>query len=96
MLESFPDSVRIVPPSGEEIAFIGAKIESELELGVRNPDTLVALRKIINRMHKDDGVEAVILGCTELPMLLNRDTCPLPCVDTMQVHIKELVDRIVD
>lgn len=94
--KAFPDSVSIVPPSVEEIAFIGAKIENELELGVRNPDTLVALRKIINRMRKDEGVEAVILGCTELPMLLNSDTCPLPCVDTMQVHIKELVERIVE
>lgn len=84
-----------VPPQAEEIDFIGAKIRNELELGIKNQQTLEELQKIIVRMHKDEGVEAVILGCTELPMLLNSETCPLPCIDTMEVHIKELIRLIV-
>ena len=85
----------VVPPLAEEIDFIGGKIRDELELGIRNQETLMELQKIIIRMGEDEGVEAVILGCTELPMLLNSETCPLPCIDTMQVHIKELIRLIV-
>lgn len=41
-------------------------------------------------------IEAVILGCTELPLLLNDEVCPVPCLDTMKIHIETLIDMIVD
>ena len=35
------------------------------------------------------------LGCTELPLLLNDKVSPVLCLDTMKIHVKALVDRIV-
>lgn len=44
---------------------------------------------------EDEDIETVILGCTELPLLLNDKVSPVPCLDTMKIHVKALVDRIV-
>ena len=42
-------------------------------------------------MKKEYGIEAVVLGCTELPLLLNDDNCVLPCLDSVAIHIKEII-----
>ena len=53
-------------------------------------------QKIIKRMQQEDSIEAVILGCTELPLLLNDEVSPIPCLDTMKIHIQLLIDLIVE
>lgn len=75
--------------------YVNGKISSELELGMIKSETLEGFQKILERMKEDDGIEAVILGCTELPLLLNDKVSPVPCLDTMKIHVKALVDRIV-
>lgn len=87
--------IQIVTPTAEEMEYINEKISSELELGIVKEETLREFQKIINRMKKEDGIEAVVLGCTELPLLLNEKMCPVPCLDTMRIHIETLVERIV-
>ena len=42
-------------------------------------------------MRDRDGIEAVILGCTELPLLLNDNNCVLPCLDSVDIHIDKLI-----
>ena len=46
-------------------------------------------------MKAKNGIEAIILGCTELPLILNDEVSPVPCLDTMQIHINALIDMIV-
>lgn len=89
-------NIEIVVPTADEMDYINKKISSELELGIVKEDTLKCFQQIIERMKKEDGIDAVILGCTELPLLLNDEVCPVPCLDTMQIHIQTLVDRIVE
>lgn len=36
-----------------------------------------------------------MLGCTELPMILNDEVSPVPCLDTLQIHINVLVKAIL-
>ena len=43
-------------------------------------------------MKKVYGIEAVILGCTELPLLLNDGNCVVPCLDSVEIHIKKLIE----
>lgn len=50
---------------------------------------------IIKRMVAEDGIEALILGCTELPLLFHGVETPVECLDTMAIHIDALVKRIV-
>ena len=42
-------------------------------------------------MEKDEGIEQVILGCTELPLLLDDSTSPLPCLDTVSIHVDAIL-----
>ena len=46
-------------------------------------------------MKEEQGIEAIVLGCTELPLLLNNEVSPVPCLDTMKIHVQTLVDMIV-
>ena len=88
--------IEIIVPTIEEMEFVNQKISSELELGIVKEETLQRFQKIIERMKKENGIEAIVLGCTELPLLLNDEVSPVPCLDTMKIHIQTLVDMIVD
>ena len=66
-----------------------------MEKGIVKEETLQAFQNIIQRMVKENSIEAVILGCTELPLLLNDEVSPVPCLDTMQIHVRKLVDMIL-
>ena len=88
--------IEIVVPTVEEMVFINQKISSELELGIVKEETLGGFQKIIERMKKECGIEAIVLGCTELPLLLNDEVSAVPCLDTMKIHINTLVEMIVE
>ena len=42
------------------------------------------------------GAEAVILGCTELPLLLKDGDISIPVINTMELHIEETVRKLYD
>lgn len=88
--------ISIIVPQGEEQELVHEKISSELELGIVKPETLVIFQKLIEKMKKENEIEAVVLGCTELPLLLNDDVTCVPCLDTMQIHIEDLVAHILE
>lgn len=88
------NNIEIIVPTKDEMTFINNKISSELELGIVKEDTLVSFQKIIERMKNENGIEAVVLGCTELPLILNDEVSPVPCLDTMKIHIQALIDMI--
>ena len=64
----------------------------ELELGIVKESTYQEYVNVINRMKEEDGIEAVILGCTELPLLLHSDNCPIMCLDAVEIHLKKLIE----
>lgn len=92
----YNSSIEIITPSAEEMEYIHCKISSELEHGIVKQETVQGFQKIIKRMAEEEGIEAVILGCTELPLLLTDEVSPVPCLDTMKIHIRHLIDRIVE
>ena len=92
----YNSNIEIITPTAEEMEYINLKISSELEFGVIKEETLQGFKKIIKRMQQEDSIEAVILGCTELPLLLNDEVSPIPCLDTMKIHIQLLIDLIVE
>lgn len=82
--------IEIVTPREEEQAYIHRKIFEELEDGIVKEQTRVEFLRIIERMREEDGIEAVILGCTELPLIL-RDI-DVPVLNTVEIHVRALVD----
>ncbi len=92
----YNSNIEIITPTAEEMEYINLKISSELEFGVIKEETLQGFQKIVKRMQQEDNIEAVILGCTELPLLFNDEVSPIPCLDTMKIHIQLLIDLIVE
>lgn len=89
------NGIEVMIPADEEMQYINEKISQELELGIIKSETLEGFQQIINRMKKEQGIEAIVLGCTELPLLLNNEVSPVSCLDTMKIHVQTLVDMIV-
>ncbi|PQA87457.1 aspartate/glutamate racemase family protein [Hyphococcus luteus] len=73
---------QVLVPTEEEQALIGRVILDELVLGNVYDSSRDELLAIIDR-HKPDGV---ILGCTELCMILAQDHCDIPVFDTTGLH----------
>ena len=84
--------VEVYIPEKEDRELVAKRIYEELEVGVVKESTLQEFVDIINTMKKDNGIEAVILGCTELPLLLNSENTPLPCLDSVEIHIRKLIE----
>ena len=88
--------IEVVIPEKEDRELVAKRIFEELEVGIVKESTLNELISIINKMRDEHGIEAVILGCTELPLILNKDNCPVSCLDAVEIHIKKLMSLAMD
>lgn len=96
MKEDFRNAgITVAVPGKTDRDLIAKRILEELELGVIKDSTLEEFQDIIRRMKENDGIEAVVLGCTELPLLLNSGNCPVPCLDSVEIHIEELIRQAI-
>lgn len=85
-------NIEVITPSNQEKDYIGSKIETELEYGKVNPNTQKNFGKIAERMISEDKIQAVVLGCTELPLIFKSIKLSVPYIDVMRVHIDALID----
>lgn len=86
--------VTVVTPLDKEKRYVGEKIETELELGKVMPDTQRRFCQIAERMIREEQVQAVVLGCTELPLIFDKIQLSVPYIDVMREHIAALIDLI--
>ncbi len=82
--------IETVVPAEEEMQYIGEKISSELEFGVVRKDTSDNLADIANRLITEEKAEAIVLGCTELPLVFENVELAVPYIDVMRIHIERL------
>ncbi len=75
------DFVRPNDPERDEMNSI---IMDELVYGVFKPEAIAHFQRVIGRM-KDEGCDAVILGCTEIPLIVNDENSPLPTLDSTRL-----------
>jgi aspartate racemase len=83
-----------VRPSAEEREEINRIIFDELVYGVFKPEAIAYFQNVISRM-KDDGCDAVVLGCTEIPLIMNDANSPLPALDSTRLLARAAVRRAV-
>ncbi len=81
-------------PSPEEREKINCIIMDELVYGVFRPESVAVFQRIIGRM-KDEGCDAVVLGCTEIPLILNDGNSPLPVLDSTRLLARAALRRAV-
>jgi aspartate racemase len=70
-------------------------IMEELVYGAFRRDSIEALQRVVERM-KDKGCDAVILGCTELPLVINDGNSPLPTLDSTRLLAQAALRRAVE
>jgi aspartate racemase len=64
----------------------------ELVNGVVQHDAVTCLQRVINRM-KGEGCDGVILGCTEIPLIINDSNSPLPTLDSTRLLARAALGR---
>ena len=85
--------IEVFIPDEDDRKLIAKRIIEELELGIVKESTLSEFQNIIDKMRGQYGAEAVVLGCTELPLLLNSNNCSIPCLDSVEIHINDLINE---
>jgi aspartate racemase len=60
------------------------------------PEAVAAFARIIGRLKAEDGCEAVILGCTEIPLIMSEGNSPLPVLDSTRLLARAALRRAVD
>jgi aspartate racemase len=83
-----------VRPNSDERNEIRRIIMDELVSGVFKPEAVEYHQRVIQRM-KDEGCDAVILGCTETPLLMNDSNSPLPTLDSTRLLARAALRRAV-
>ena len=86
--------IEVFVPSKEDRKLVHDCIANELEYGIVKEESRSKLISVIKKMQQENGIEAIILGCTELPLALNKENCPVDCLDIMEIHIEKLVDLL--
>lgn len=81
-----------VRPDAEERAEIGRIIMDELVYGVFKPEGVAYFQHVIDRM-KGQGCDAVVLGCTEIPLILDDTNSPLPTLDSTRLLARAALRR---
>jgi aspartate racemase len=77
-------SLECVRPSLEERERINRIIMDELVRGIFRPESVAYFQQVIGRM-KAAGCDAVVLGCTEIPLIMNDENSPLPTLDSTRL-----------
>ena len=81
----------IIPRREEDVQFVHDVIYYELDFAILKPESKERYVRIIEDMEKD-GAEAVILGCTEIQMLVKQEHTSVPLLDTTVLHAAAAVD----
>lgn len=82
--------IEVVIPENEEREFIHRVIYDELCLGVVNLTSKERFLEIIRNLI-DHGADGIVLGCTEIPLLVRQVDIPVRIYDTTEIHAKAAV-----
>lgn len=88
LVEQF--GIDVIVPNDKDRTVIHDVIYQELCLGQINSDSKTNYLAIVNRLHQQ-GAEAVIMGCTEITLLINQKDTSVPLYDTTAIHAEEAV-----
>jgi aspartate racemase len=83
----------LIPEKKETREYIQCTLREELGAGIINPATKEKYKDIVKEL-VSKGTECIVLGCTEIPMLISQDDFEIPVFDTTKIHSQAIVDFI--
>ena len=87
--------LNVIIPDEEDIEFINNVIFNELCCGEINPKSKQKFIEIVEKLKKK-GAEGVILGCTEIVMLISQKDIDIPVFDTTAIHAETAAQMSID
>lgn len=90
-----PLEIESVTPKAEERERINSIIFDNLVFARVTEDDRAALVQIIHGLKEEHACDAVVLGCTELPLILNDEVSPLPTLDSTRLLARAAIARAV-
>ena len=88
-------NIDVVIPDENEREILHDIIYNELWKGVISEDSREKYKKIINNLSLN-GAEGVVLGCTEIPLLIKQEDVNIPVFDTTTIHAISAVEFALD
>lgn len=90
------EGIQVLMPTPEEQTYIHTHYMDELVKGIFRDETRAGLLNIVERMKKQENIQGLILGGTELPLILRNVAYEgVPFLDTTQIHVKAAVAEIL-
>ena len=90
------DTITLILPNEKEQSDIHEIYMNELLKGLFLPETRERLLKIAERLKNEERIEGLILGGTELPLILrDADSLGIPLLDTTQIHVSAIVTELL-
>ena len=87
--------IDVVVPNAAERAWVHERYVGELLNGEFRDDTRCQFLSLVERLKQDDNIDGVILGGTELPLLLSGALIAnVPALDTTALHVAAIVERL--
>lgn len=80
--------IEVLIPEGDDIDMVNRVIFDELCLGIVKPESKAEYLRVINELRLR-GAEGVLLGCTELGLIVSQEDVALPLFDTTVIHAKK-------
>jgi aspartate racemase len=85
----------VLVPSAEDQATVHRVIYEELCLGIVRDESRAAYVEVVGRL-AEQGAEGIVLGCTEIEMLIGPDDLDLPSFPTTRIHVETALDAALD
>lgn len=82
-------------PNADERDYVHGKIMDEMVANIFTDETKAGYLDVITSLHQR-GAEGVILGCTEIPLLLDADEIPIPSFSTTELHCQATIARAIE
>jgi aspartate racemase len=82
-------------PKEKECEKINQIIFEELVNGIFTEKSRIYFNKVIQKL-KGNGCDAVVLGCTEIPLLINPNDCPLPPLDSTRLLARAAIIKALE
>ena len=87
------EGIALAVPHERDQAYIRHVYLNELVKGIIRPETREQLLTIVDRLKESDQIEGLILGGTELSLILQEPTVrDIPVLDTTRIHAKAIVE----
>ncbi|MGN0611446.1 MAG: aspartate/glutamate racemase family protein [Ruminiclostridium sp.] len=85
----------IIPtvPCDEDITILGKLIYPNLENGIVIPEDKVKMTALAEKYIDCANADALLLGCTEIPLMIKGGDVSVPIIDSTKIHIKAIYDR---